>query len=72
MPDSLKQELFQKFGASSAESGDRRRGYGLGLYLVRLVAEAHGGSVSIADRQGGGTTFALTLPQQPESVSLAG
>ena len=72
VPDSLKQELFQKFGASSAESGDRRRGYGLGLYLVRLVAEAHGGSVSIADRQGGGTTFALTLPQQPESVSLAG
>lgn len=72
VPDGLKQELFQKFGASSAESGDRRRGYGLGLYLVRLVAEAHGGSTSIADREGGGTIFALTLPRQPESVSLAG
>jgi two-component system, sensor histidine kinase and response regulator len=63
VPDGLKQELFQKFGASTAESGDRRRGYGLGLYLVRLVAEAHGGNVTIADRPGGGAVFALTLPR---------
>jgi signal transduction histidine kinase len=61
VPDDLKQELFQKFGPSAAVSGDGRRGYGLGLYLVRLVAEAHGGSASVTDRDGGGAVFALTL-----------
>lgn len=61
VPDGLKRELFQKFGPTTAASGDGRRGYGLGLYLVRLVAEAHGGFPGVADRDGGGAVFTLTL-----------
>lgn len=61
--DEFKNVLFQKFGSIEApKRGGRHRGYGLGLYLVRLVAEAHGGRVSVADREGGGATFRLTLP----------
>jgi signal transduction histidine kinase len=62
VPASLKLEIFEKFRSSEAGGGGARRGYGLGLYLVKLVAEAHGGTVSAADREGGGTTFTLTLP----------
>jgi signal transduction histidine kinase len=41
----------------------KRGGTGLGLALVREIAEAHGGRVSLANRPGGGLTVTITLPQ---------
>jgi two-component system, NtrC family, sensor histidine kinase HydH len=38
------------------------RGVGLGLALVKRIAERHGGSVSYADREGGGARFTVVLP----------
>jgi signal transduction histidine kinase len=37
---------------------------GLGLYMCRLVAEAHGGSIALADRPGWNVTFEVALPFQ--------
>ncbi|MCO5167375.1 MAG: hybrid sensor histidine kinase/response regulator [Planctomycetes bacterium] len=62
IPDPLKDVVFQKFGSVEARSGHARRGHGLGLHLVKLVASAHGGAVSVRDRDGGGTTFSMRLP----------
>jgi signal transduction histidine kinase len=42
-----------------------RPGSGLGLYVVRAVAEAHGGSVDVESVPGRGTTFTLVLPCSP-------
>lgn len=64
IPDPLKGVLFQKFGSVEAKSGRARRGHGLGLHLVKLVAAAHGGSVEAQDRRGGGSDFVLRLPRQ--------
>ena len=61
VPDDLKTTLFEKFSSVEAKKGQARRGFGLGLYLVKLVAEGHGGAVSVLDRPGGGSVFRLTL-----------
>jgi signal transduction histidine kinase len=52
--------LFQKYsrvGTSAAIEGS-----GLGLYIVRRIAEAHGGAVGVISDVGQGSTFTLSLP----------
>ncbi|HEX9203852.1 MAG TPA: ATP-binding protein, partial [Vicinamibacteria bacterium] len=40
----------------------RKGGTGLGLSIVQRVVEAHGGSVTAENREGGGARFTLLLP----------
>ena len=42
-------------------------GTGLGLYLTRRLAEAHGGSIKVESEQDKGSTFVLCLPAQETS-----
>ncbi|HEY9304462.1 MAG TPA: HAMP domain-containing sensor histidine kinase [Mycobacterium sp.] len=53
-------ERFVRLDPDRARSGG---GTGLGLAIVAEVVAAHGGTVNIDDRRGGGTTFVVTLPQ---------
>lgn len=54
--------LFRRFGR--VPSAERRDGIGLGLLMVRTVAERHGGSVDVRSAEGQGSTFTLFLPAQ--------
>ena len=38
---------------------------GLGLFIVREIARAHGGTVDVESSMESGTTFTATLPRQP-------
>lgn len=62
IPDAYRGRLFEKFGSLEVAKGEARRGCGLGLYLVRLVASAHGGRAEAQNREGGGSVFGLWLP----------
>ncbi|MBS1674289.1 MAG: HAMP domain-containing histidine kinase [Actinobacteria bacterium] len=55
-----RERIFTRF-ARGPENG-RRRGFGLGLALVRDMATRHGGSVGIESTSEAGTTFLLRLP----------
>jgi len=52
-------QIFEKFGRAA---GSAKPGTGLGLFLARSFAEAHGGSLTVDSRPGEGATFTLKLP----------
>ncbi|MBK7951897.1 MAG: HAMP domain-containing histidine kinase [Deltaproteobacteria bacterium] len=64
VPEAERERIFEAYyrppGRSSALGG-----VGLGLALVRQIAERHGGSVVCEPRPGGGTRFVLELPAAP-------
>ncbi|MCC7074028.1 MAG: hybrid sensor histidine kinase/response regulator [Deltaproteobacteria bacterium] len=62
VPVDRRADLFTKFGALDPASLRTRRGFGLGLYLVQLVAEAHGGRTGVRDRPQGGAIFEIVVP----------
>jgi len=53
--------LFQRY--SRIAPGTRLGGTGLGLYIVKAIAENHGGSVSVESAPGEGARFTLHLPK---------
>lgn len=61
VPSDFAERVFEKFGTVGGRKAGGRVGYGLGLYLVRLVASVHGGHAGVENRPGGGAVFRLDL-----------
>ena len=61
IPEDQLPSLFTRFGA-----GARSVGLGLGLYIARQIAEAHGGTLAVESAPGAGATFSLRLPAPVE------
>lgn len=59
------ERVFDRF--ARGRTGARRSdGAGLGLSIVRAIAHAHGGDVAHTPTPGGGATFTITVPTEPE------
>jgi len=56
--------IFEKFGRADVP-GVAKPGSGLGLFIARSIAEAHGGTIEVRSRPDEGATFVLTLPATP-------
>src|SRR4029077_16210051 len=70
IPKEKQHMLFTKFTQiSGAEHGSV--GTGLGLYIVKGVVEAHGGTVTVESEEGRGTTFTITLPMSDAKKATA-
>ncbi len=62
IPQDELDKIFDKFYQGSNAIRQSAKGTGLGLTLVKHIAEAHGGKVSVRSKVGEGSTFSLTLP----------
>jgi signal transduction histidine kinase len=66
IPDARIPKLFNVFPRLD---GERVHGGGMGLALVRRVAERHGGRAWVESTEGSGSTFFVSLPEQALHVS---
>jgi signal transduction histidine kinase len=71
IPKEEQETIFQIYRRAEAAKTGKYRGWGLGLPLVRAVAESHAGSVSLDSFHDSGTTFMLDLPQDVRSYLSA-
>ncbi|MFN8594064.1 MAG: PAS domain S-box protein [Thermomicrobiales bacterium] len=53
--------IFEKFGRGRVTSERRTPGTGLGLYVSRRIARAHGGDLAVESKPGAGATFRFSL-----------
>ncbi len=63
IPPEHQRAVFRKFYRVPQEGGARVKGFGLGLYYVRQIVEAHGGRIRLESRVGEGCTFFIRLPR---------
>lgn len=61
IPEAEHAKVFRRFYRS--ESVSQEQGVGIGLYLVRQIAEGQGGYIKVFSRQGKGAKFSLYLPK---------
>jgi PAS domain S-box-containing protein len=67
--------LFEPLGVRERRRADRSRGLGLGLFIAREIARAHGGRIDVRTSPPEGTTFTVVLPraavEEPEALDDA-
>jgi putative PEP-CTERM system histidine kinase len=55
-------EEFVRTSLFAPSSSTKKGGWGIGLYHVKGLVEAHGGTIDVSSTQGAGTTFSVRLP----------
>ncbi|MEQ8964857.1 MAG: sensor histidine kinase [Azospirillaceae bacterium] len=71
IPAAERDHIFSKFARGWAESPGRAPGAGLGLAISRQIVQQLGGELHLAETEGGGATFVVTLAAADAQVALA-
>jgi two-component system OmpR family sensor kinase len=62
IPPEMRARIFDRFVRGEGDRNGSNGGSGLGLSIVRAVAESHDGSVELGESEGGGARFTVLLP----------
>ncbi len=73
IPENHLRRIFERFYRVPSKETRKQRGSGIGLSLVRHIAEAHGGTVEVTSVPGEQTRFSIRIPiyKQQREASLA-
>lgn len=71
IPSDMRERIFHRFTQLEGSATRTRGGTGLGLNIVKGLAEAMHGSVELIDTPGGGATFVVSLPLSEPAPALA-
>ncbi|MBN2547958.1 MAG: HAMP domain-containing histidine kinase [Anaerolineales bacterium] len=63
-------QLFQLYYRTDTAQGSKIRGTGLGLFIVKSLVDAHGGSITVASQQGVGSAFTISLPLRDQNPTV--
>ena len=66
IPEKDQKRIFERFVQVSPKA--QQGGFGLGLWIIRQIVEAHGGSIAVTSGVGAGSTFTVTLPRHRDSL----
>jgi len=65
IPEADRLRVFEPFVRLESSRNREGGGTGLGLTLVKAIAEGHGGQITLENRPGGGLRARMTLPRTP-------
>jgi PAS domain S-box-containing protein len=63
IPAEMQSRIFEPLQRASLDTDKTARSIGLGLYIVKRIVDAHGGTVEVRSAAGQGTTFIVRLPR---------
>jgi signal transduction histidine kinase len=65
IPDSARDQVFQRYYRAGNIDPQRMNGMGIGLYVVQEIVSLHAGTVQLTSNGSSGSTFTVCLPRRP-------